>query len=141
MIRVHKFKIGEKTYSAVYNLNVLEKLGSMAGPLEDGRPLDANMIMKVWSTQYGLMKAMLVMMAEGERLEGRELDLTEETLKERIGPAEMYWFQHKIAAIMVEAMQMETAMDDDEEVDEVMESIKKKVMKEDSLPDSSEPGP
>ena len=32
MVKVHRLKLGGKTYSAVFNLNVLDRLGEMAGP-------------------------------------------------------------------------------------------------------------
>lgn len=139
-MKIHKLHLGGRDYDAVFNLNALEKLGEMAGPLEDGTPLDAHTIMKIWSTPYGLMKALLVLMAEGERLAGRELDIDEDWMKANLSPAEGIWLQRKIAAIMVEGMRMETSLGDDEEVDEVLEAIKKKVTKEDSPQDSSEPG-
>ena len=140
MLRTHHFKIAGRTFSAVFNLNVLDRLADMAGPMEDGTPLDAQALMQVWSTRYGLLKALLVLIREGERLEGRELEIDEDWLRERLSPAEMMWIQRKMAAVMIEAMRMETAADEDEEVDAVLEEIKKKVVTGDSLQDSSDPG-
>lgn len=130
MVKVHHFKLGDKRYSAVMNLNVLDKLAEMAGPAEDGTPLDVNALMAVWSSPYGLMKAFIVMLKEGERMEGRELDIDEDWLRANLAPAENRWLQLKVTAIMVDAMHMETTIGDDEEVDEVLEDLKKKVTKE-----------
>lgn len=140
MIKVHHFKIGEKKYSAVFNLNVLDKLGEMAGPAEDGTPLDAHAILEIWSTRYGMIKALMTLITEGERLEGREVDIDADWLQAHLTPAEGMWLQHKLAAILVEGMRMESSMDADEEVDEVLEEIKKKVTTAASPPASAEPG-
>lgn len=140
MVKVHRLKLGEKTYSAVFNLNVLDRLGEMAGPAEDGTPLDANAIMEIWSTRYGMIKGLLEVLREGERMEGRELDIDEDWLKAHLTPAEGMWLQRKLSLILIEGMRMEQALDADEEVDEVLEEIKKKVVTGDSRPESSEDG-
>lgn len=140
MVKVHRLKLGEKTYSAVFNLNVLDRLGEMAGPAEDGTPLDANAIMEIWSTRYGMLKGLLEVLREGEKMEGRELDIDEEWLKAHLTPAEGMWLQRKLSLILIEGMKMEQALDADEEVDEVLEEIKKKVVTGGSRPESSEDG-
>lgn len=132
MIKAYHFKLGDRTYDAVVNLNVIEELGRMAGPNEDGTPLDVHTILRIWSTEYGLMKALPVLLREGERLAGRECDIDEKWLMENLTPGEGRWVQIKLSGILVEAMKMETAMDEDQEVDEVLEAIKKKVTTESS---------
>lgn len=140
MVKVHRLKLGEKTYSAVFNLNVLDRLGEMAGPAEDGTPLDAHAILEIWSTRYGMIRALTVLIDEGEKMEGRKSDVDEDWLKANLTPAEGMWLQRKLAAILVEGMRMETDLDADEEVDEVLEEIKKKVTRGDSPSEPSEPG-
>lgn len=140
MVKVHKFKIGEKKYCAVFNLNVLDKLGEMAGPAEDGTPLDAHAILEIWSTRYGMIRALLVLLREGEAMEGRELDIDEDWLKSHLTPAEGMWLQRKLSAMLVEGMRMEETMDADEEVDMVLEELKKKVVTGASPSEPSEDG-
>ena len=139
-MKMHHIKIGGKTLSAAFNLNALEKLAEMAGPDEDGKPLDAQSLMKLWTSQYGIIRCLVVLIREGERLEGRETDIDEQWIKDNASPGEGIWMQRKVCAILVEGMSTETMDDDEEEVDEVLEEIKKKVMKGGSPSGSSEPG-
>ena len=129
-MKLHKIKIDGKVYTAAFNLNSLEKLAEMAGPFEDGRPLDANDLMQLWTTQQGIIRCALVLIREGERMEGRECDLDEDYIRAHMSPAEHMWLQRKVAAIMVDGMRMETLADDEEEVDEVLEELKKKLTTE-----------
>ena len=87
-----------------------------------------------------MIRALTVLIDEGEKMEGRKSDVDEDWLKANLTPAEGMWLQRKLAAILVEGMRMETDLDADEEVDEVLEEIKKKVTRGDSPSEPSEPG-
>ena len=140
MVKIHHFKFQGKRYAAAYNMNALDRLAEMAGEAADGESLDVHTLMKICSTRYGMIKALAVLIQEGERIEGRESDIDEAWLRENLSPAEGMWLQHKLAAIFVEGMRMETSLDADEEVDEVLEEIKKKVIEGSSPTEPSEPG-
>ena len=139
-MKIHKFKFGDKVYHAAFNLNALEKMAEIAGPDEKGNGLDVNQLLQLFSSQRGLLKGLLILLREGEALGGPAVDIDEAWLSANLSPAEHMWIQHKLAAIYVEGMRMETAMDEDEEVDEVLEQLKKKLLKGDAPSDSSKPG-
>lgn len=141
-MKLHKFKLGGHVYSACFNWNVLEKLADLAGPRENGEPLDAQELISLFNTQMGLLKGFVLMLREGEAMEGRALpeEINEAWLKSNLSPGEHLWLQRKVAAMYVEGMDMETEIDADEEVDEVLEELKKKLIPGESPSGSSEPG-
>ena len=64
---------------------------------------------------------------QGEALEGRELDVDEKWIAQRLRVADLPRVQNALLAAITEGMRMETdTQDDDEEIDVVLEELKKK---------------
>jgi hypothetical protein len=128
----HVVKIDDREFTAVMNLNAMEEIAEIAreNAEDPDAPVDVDTIIKVAASPYGLIRAVMIMIREGEALEGRECDIDEAWMKTHLDPRHGMWLEMKAIAIMTEAMRMETEIGQDKEVDAVLERIKKKGTKD-----------
>lgn len=130
-MKIYHFTIGGQRFSACLNLDASNELAAMAGdgePGENGEPksLDIKTIFGIAGTAAGLTHTLAILIRAGETLEGRECSVDAKWISARLSPGETPYLQRKVLAILVEAMRVESMEDEDEEVDEVLEEIKKK---------------
>lgn len=130
-MKINHIRVGGQTFAVCLNLNALEEIAALAG---DGtmdehgnlRTLDVSSVLGYASSVTGMANTMAVLIREGERLEGRTTEVDADWIKSRVSVGELPWMQKKIMAIILLATRMETEGGDDEEIDEVLEEIKKK---------------
>lgn len=113
-------------YAAVLNLPVMERLNDLAGKEDPTGIISIDDILKVCSSVSTCVEAAAAMISEGEALEGRPGEYTADWIKARLEPGDLPRIQRRVMGIAALAMQMETDTGEEDEVDEVLEGIKKK---------------
>ena len=119
-------KIGGRTFALAFTLNVM-------ADLEDALPeFDIAKLTEYVKTPKGLLTILTIMAKQGEALENRVLDVDSSWFGAHIrpGPANLMGLQSAIMEAMIEGMKMETEDGEEEQVDVVLEDIKKKEKKD-----------
>lgn len=124
VVKTHKIKIGGREFTLAFTLRAMLKMQQRI------EGFDFNQIDKLVQTPDGMLQALYILAENGEKLEGRDIDVDEDWFALRI-PANLRKFvtiQLAITETLTDGMSME-AEDDDErsrEVDVVLQEIQKK---------------
>jgi len=124
VVKTHKIKIGGREFTLAFTLRAMLKMQQRI------EGFDFNQIDKLVQTPDGMLQALYILAENGEKLEGRTIDVDEDWFALRI-PANLRKFvtiQLAITETLTDGMSME-AEDDDErsrEVDVVLQEIQKK---------------
>lgn len=119
-------KIGGRSFALAFNLNAM-------ADLEDAVPnFEITRLTEYVKKPRGLIEILTIMARQGEMLEGRVLDVEGSWFGAHIrpGPANLMALQSAIMEAMIEGMKMETEDGEEEQVDVVLEEIKKKEKKD-----------
>lgn len=123
-VKTHKIKIGGREFTLAFTLMAMIRMQ------ERIEGFDFNTINELIGKPDGMLKMLYILAENGEALEGRKLDVSEEWFALHI-PANMRKFVSIQLAIMetiTDGMSMETEDEDERsrEVDVVLEEIRKK---------------
>ena len=114
--------IGGRKFALAFTLAALDGFEEVFGKALDKDTLAAKM-----GDRHALVSLIRILGEQGEALEGRELDVDEHWIAQRLRVADLPRVQNALLAAITEGMRMETdTADEDEEVDVVLEELKKK---------------
>ena len=114
--------IGGRKFALAFTLAALDGFEEVFGKALDKDTLAAKM-----GDRHALVSLFRILGEQGEALEGRELDVDEKWIAQRLRVADLPRVQNALLAAITEGMRMETdTQDEDEEVDVVLEELKKK---------------
>lgn len=121
-----RFKAGGRELALVFTLAVMDRLEQ-----ELGKPIDLNdikeTIIEETQDRHKLVRLLLIMAEEGAAAEGQTLDVDAAQLSRLMRPGDLVKARLAVLEAATEGMSMETAEGDEgEEVDLVLEEIKKK---------------
>lgn len=117
-------KVGGREFALEFTLYAMGEMEKSIGIKIDLNTLKETLIDQLKDV-HGFVKILRVLAAEGEALEGRELDLDEAWFARRIRPGALPSLQISVLECIASGMAMETAAADDGPVDEVLEELKK----------------
>lgn len=121
-METREIKIGKRKFALAFTLGAMEELEKK---IENFRLNDLQDYVK---SPGGMLDILLALMRQGELLQGRTLDIDRTWLAARMKPAPAYIASVQVAVLeaLSDGLSMETEGQNDEEVDLVLEEIKKK---------------
>lgn len=119
-----KIKVGGREFALEFTLYAMGEMEKAIGVKVDLNTLRETVLDQL-KDPHGFVAILRALAAEGEALEGRELDVDETWFARRIRPGAMPSLQVSVLECIASGMAMETAANDDGPVDEVLEELKK----------------
>lgn len=119
-----KTKLAGQELKLAFTFEASEQIAEKFGG--DG-PIDGETLNGILSSTDGMLEALVILARCGAEIEGEKCDVDAGWLKKRLGPGSTKAIVDAILAAVTEGMRMETETgDEDEEVDVVLEELKKK---------------
>lgn len=114
--------IGGRRFALAFTLDALDGFEKAFGAAVDKKTLAEKM-----GDRHALVALLRILAEQGEALEGRELDIDETWIARRIPVGRLPKMQEAVLAAITEGLRMETEnAGEDEEIDVVLEQLKKK---------------
>lgn len=121
-----KIKVGGRELALAFTIGAMDAMERTSGKPVDLENVKES-IVEMLKDRRSLISLLVILAREGEELEGRTLDVDEEWFKKHMRPGALPKVQVAVLDAVADGMRMEAAEgEEDEEVDVVLEEIKKK---------------
>ena len=124
VVKTHKIKIGGREFTLAFTLRAMLHMQQRI------EGFDFNQVDKLVQTPDGMLRTLFILAENGEKLEGREIDVDEDwfALHTPANLRKMLTIQLAITETLTDGMSMEAEEDDERsrEVDVVLQEIQKK---------------
>ena len=119
-----KTKLAGREFKLAFTFEASERIAERFGG--DG-PMDGETLQTILGNAVNMLEALAILAQCGAEIEGEACEVDAKWLKKHMGPGSTKAVVDAILAAVTEGMRMETETgDEDEEVDVVLEEIKKK---------------